>query len=342
MAVFFVANALWWAYRAGATISRAYLDWEAARNNTTLDLAFRRAKGREMDAKSRALLDFVQFNNQFAWTSVQEAAIDTAAVATAGLGLAAKIGLGKRVAAVLGIKSAGVSGALIDGLIDFTGAILTGQATNPLKAIESLLELIGRSEKALKPVTGALQKVVSATATLGLIISPFLAKPGPGTIIALATALPKAIDAVADLFGAIMSLWGVVEPLLPEPGTGVLPGPILPLDPAFRNALLDAGNKAKRPGFRAKVPRPRVKPRFDPETRMELPPEEPGQLTQEQLEILFESERRPDDIKITGPPLPGPESQAQAPPTPGGFFRRVRNASGNLDLLSIIRELKED
>ena len=286
----------------------------------------------------------MEFNNRFAWTSAQEAAIDTAAVATAGLGLAAKIGLGKRIATVLGIKSAGVSGALIDGLIDFSGALLTGQASNPVKAIGNLLDLIGRTEGALKPVTKALQTIVSSTAILGSIISPFLGVgTAPPSRILVLTAIPKAVQAVTDLFGAIMSLWGVVEPLLPEPGTGPITRPILPLDPAFRNALLDVEAKErKRRPFRAKVPRPRTRARFDPETRRELPPEEPAPIPQDILEVLADLPpgRRPDGIEIIQPPIPGPP-EPQRRQNPGVFFRRFRNGTGGLDLLRIIKELKD-
>ena len=242
MSIFFLANALWWGYRAGATIARGYLDWEAARNNTTLDQAFKnyRRRGGAGPVQDR-LIDFVQFNDQFAWTDPQQFAIDSAAVATAGLGLAAKIGLGKRIATVMGVKQAVGLGALIDGVIDFMGALFSstikgGGTINPSDQIGALLSLIAGTKKGIDPLLDSVINVVRASTGLTAIVAPILQKGIPTTPAGFARVIVKApaiLAGITNLFGALVGFWAVAEPLIPD-----LSRRPLPLDPQFRDAAL--------------------------------------------------------------------------------------------------------
>ncbi len=253
MAVFFAANAFWWAYRAGATISRAYLNWEAGRRGTTLEAAFESARFRasrgQLSGDQVLLLRFVESNNRWAWTDSQSFALDTSAFATAGLGLLAKVGLGNRILTVLGIKHAPTAGVIIDGMIDAVGSMLTGG--------EGRLPGVGDTLKAALEVLRGVQQtdlvkhgtaVVTATVKLGSLIQPFLGAPvSPLRAVA---AIPAIINAGAKLFGAILGLWGVVEPLLPEPkpkpATGMRGDPPL-TDPVFRNALAEIEEEPPAP-----------------------------------------------------------------------------------------------
>jgi len=340
VSILFAANALWWGYRMGATLARAYLGFRAQEAGTTLPEAFKDAERRqargEFDAQSRALFAFVKFNDQWAWEDFRSFSIDTAAVATAGLGLAAKIGLGKRIAAVFGVKQVDLGGAVIDSMIDFAGALFSGKVQNPVNLIGEVFSFIAKSREDLAPIFNAGNRVVDASvavgAAIGGILDPKLLTP---------IALGKAIPAVIDLFGAILGLWGVIEPALPKPGT-TLPGAVstpLPLDPAFRNALRDVGKKAGKPDFRSSItPRPRARPRFDPQTRMELPPEDPAPISEELLEKLFkaqeEGKRLPDGITITK--IAGSPATVQRQ-----FFTRRFSRMGQPDLRRIIDELKK-
>ena len=300
MSIFFLANALWWGYRAGATIARGYLDWEAARNNTTLDQAFRnyRRRGGEGALQDR-LIDFVQFNNQYAWTDPQQFAIDSAAVATAGLGLAAKIGLGKRIAAVMGVKQAAGLGTLIDGVIDFTGALFTG-GLNPSDQVTAFLRLISTTKKGINPVLDAVINVVRASTRLTSIVAPILQRGIPDSPAGFARIIVKApaiLAGITNLFGALVGFWAVAEPLLPEIPSGRL---TIPLDPQFRDA-------ARRqvlpldPGLRGEKDRP--EPEADPFSRQR-------KETRDVLEDLLKKRELPT---IHDPPTdPGPP-----PPVPG-------------------------
>ncbi len=253
MPVFFAANAFWWAYRAGATISRAYLNWEAGRRGTTVEAAFEQARFRaargQLSTDEVLLLRFVQFNDRFKWTDPQDFALDTSAVATAGLGMLAKVGLGNRILTTFGVKNAPTAGVIIDGIIDAVGAMLTG-GKSPFPGVGDIVKA------ALEVLTGAQQTdlvkrgtaVVAATVKFGKLIQPFLG--GPVSPLALVTAVPAIVKAAVDLFGSLLGLWGVVEESLPEPkpGRGMRGDPPL-TDPVFRNALAAIERKAPRPIF---------------------------------------------------------------------------------------------
>ena len=285
MSVFFLANALWWGYRAGATIARGFLDSQAAQAGTTLDAAFRNAEERgargELNQFEQSLIGFVRFNNQYAWTDPAEFAVDTAAVGTAGLGLVAKIGLGKRIATVAGVKAAVPAGNLIDALIDFTGGVLTGslQTPNPADLVRDLFALGRRTEGAVGPVIGAGGKVLEATTGLARVIAPFLGAPlTPATGLKALVALPAAVKAGTDLLGSILNLWSVAEPLIPEIP---LAREALPLDPAFRNALKPPRAPLPLdPAFRNALENalPEVTPDLPPPPPAEPPPVEPEPL----------------------------------------------------------------
>ena len=272
MAILFLANALFWGYRAGATLARAYLGWEAERRGTTLDIAFQRAERRrargEFSDLEAGLLDFVKFNDAWAWESLQDFAIDTSAVATAGAGLAAKLGLGKRLAAVLGVKSAPLTGTIIDAVLDLVGSTIGGNIVNPAGRIKEILNLIAKTEGAV----GALAKVggnlVNATVKLGAVIGPLLG-PTPGGVIGKALqvgiAAPNILNAAVDVFASIMGFWAVAEPLLPEiPAKSI----DLPIDPQFRAAVEEFNKKQifpLDPGLRGRPPtRPRAEPQAEP------------------------------------------------------------------------------
>ena len=304
MSLFFLANALWWGYRAGATIARGYLDWVAAQNNTTLDQAFANYNRRRVGEASAQdlLIDFVQFNDQFAWTDPQQFAIDSAAVATAGLGLAAKVGLGKRIAGVMGVKNAVGLGTLIDGVIDFTGALLTG-GLNPSDQVSALLRLISRTKKGINPVLDAVINVVRASTGLTAIVAPILQRGIPTTPAGFARVIVKApaiLTGITNLFGALVGFWAVAEPLLPEIPSGRLT--TIPLDPQFRDA-------ARRqvlpldPGLRGEG------------DRSEPEPDPFSEQRRETLDILKELVKKRKLPTIRDPPLdPGPP-----PPVPGVF-----------------------
>lgn len=310
MTVLFAANALWWAYRVGATIARGYLGWEAARRGTTLERAFLRAEKRDLSGAERALVDFVKFNDQFAWTTIKDVIIDTSAVATAGAGLLAKLGLGKRIAAVGLVKTAGISGALIDGLIDFTGSVLRG-GLNPADAITDVLNLAGRTQKAIQPITNAGEAVVDATVKLGSIIAPFLSPQA--RVFPLLAAVPTIINAGVDLFASVFSFWGVVEPVIEDlggrrPPAGV--GGTLPaVDPVFREAL-------RRQGEEARVEPPKKPPR---------PPREKGDRPTGGLPTRIDGRQF-----LNAPEVPHDRQM---------FFRRFSRI-GIPDIRRIIEELK--
>jgi len=282
----------------------------------------------------------VQFNDRWAWENVQDFAIDTAAVATAGLGLKAKIGLGKRIATVFGVKHAALGGNVIDGLIDLTGALFSGSGfTTPTQLIGDILTFAAKSRKDLAGLFNAGNAVVDASVRLGTAIGGILdplAKPTD--IILKPVAIGKAIQAGVDLLAALMGFWGVLEPVLPKPGETLTGGGApLPLDPAFRNALLDVGVKAGKPGFLSTIKgRPRVTARF--EGRMELPPEPPAPISEDVLEKLFEAqergERLPDDITITK--IVGSPAMVER-----GLFTRRFSRMGQPDLRRILEELKK-
>lgn len=219
MAAWFAANALWWGYRAGATISRVMLDHFAAQRGMTLEEGFANARLKaqfgQISGDELNLVRFVEFNDKWRWTSAKDFALDTSAMATAGLGLLAKVGLGNRVLAVLGVKSAPTAGVLIDGIIDAVGALLTGGKAG-VPGVGDILQ------GALEVLTGVQQtaavkhgtNVVNATVKLGNLIGPFLGKPltAPG----LLTTGGAIIGAGAQLLASIVGLWGAVEEHLPE------------------------------------------------------------------------------------------------------------------------------
>ena len=303
MSIFFLANALWWGYRAGATIARGYLDWEAARNNTTLDVAFAnyRRRGGEGVLQDR-LIDFVQFNNQFAWTDPQQFAIDSAAVATAGLGLAAKIGLGKRIAAVMGVKNAVGLGTLIDGVIDFTGALFAG-GLDPSDQVTAFLRLISTTKKGINPVLDSVINVVRASTGLTAIVAPILQRGIPTTPAGFARVIVKApaiLAGITNLFGALVGFWAVAEPLIPD----LSRRPDILLDPQFRDAALRQVLPLD-PGLRRGLEEDTIGPEPDPF-------QEKRDATRRVLEDLVKKRKLPT---IHDPPTdPG-----DPPPVPGVF-----------------------
>ena len=344
-------NAAWWSYRAAATVSKAWLDQRAAQEGTTLDLAFQRAFAREpVGSFNHNLLRFVAFNNSWAWTDATEFAIDTAAVGTAGLGLKAKVGLGKRVLAVMGVKQAVPLGAIIDGIIDFVGVMIS-PGVKPETALKKLLNIIERTQKGVDPTVDAFNNVLRATLGLGQIIEPIVKGGIPTTplgIFRLAVAAPQILSGVTNVFSSLLGLWGAVEPLIPE-----LPGrTVLPVDPQFRDAVRKF-NASKviplDPGLRRGLEpsrtlstteikgRPRQKAKF--EGRREVAPDSGSPVTDEILEALLEAQERgdrlPDGIEIKTMLVPG-ELQAGR----GQFLSRFRGKNAS-DLRLIIQELKK-
>lgn len=337
MAAWFAIQALWWGYRAGATLGRGYLDWQAAQHGTTLEEGFKNAKLKaqfgQLNAFEAALVQFVEFNNRFAWTDFVDFAVDTSAVATAGAGLAAKIGLGKRIATVLGVKAAGPEGVFIDAMIDVVGSLLQGGKTgipgNPVGAVKGLMNLFAKTGSELAPVVKAAEGILTATSALGSIVTPFLGirdiPSAVGAVPQLVTALPRAIDALTNLVGSIFNFWGQVEPLLPErPPLG---------EPGSRNLLRE---------LRGDVPRPREvwltplsgDPPPTPEGGFKPPP---GVDYEEWLHggMLPKDIRKFIPIIVPPPPI-GPvtdEDRLQ-------FSRRARNSGGASDLRRILEELK--
>ena len=352
MALFFLLNAIWWGYRAGATISKGYLEHLAVQNRTTLDLAFERAFRREeargvLGAGNIALLKFVQFNNEWAWKDAQSFAIDSAAVGTAGLGLAAKVGLGKRVLAVMGVKHAAPLGIIVDGVIDFLGVMIQPGA-NPDTAIKRLLNIIGKTQKGVDPTVDAFNNVLRATVGLGTIIEPLVGlgvPTGPLGVFRIIAKAPQILNGVTNVFASLLGLWGVVEPLIPEVGKTVLP-----VDPAFRDAVRKF-NRSKvlplDPGLRRGLEpskttltttpikgRPRTKAKF--EGRREVAPDSPA-VADDVLQILLEAQekglRLPDGVEVKTMLVPG-EVRAK-----GSFLSRF-SGRNRTDLRDIIAELK--
>ena len=347
MALFFFLNAIWWAYRASATVSKGYLDYLAAERGTTLDLAFRRAETRITDPTAKALLAFVKFNNKWAWTDSTEFAIDTAAVGTAGLGLAAKVGLGKRVLTVMGVKHAVPLGAIIDGIIDFVGVMIKPGAS-PESALKRLLGIISKTQRGVDPTLDAFNNVLRATVGLGQIIEPLVGAGIPSSGVGLFRIIAKApqiLNGVTNVFASLLGLWGVVEPLIPELGKAALP-----TDPAFRDAVRKF-NRSKvlplDPGLRRGLEpsralsttaikgRPRVRPKF--KGRREIAPDSGEPLTDEILQTLLEAQekghRLPDGVEIKTMLVPGEVARK------GSFLSRF-SGRNRTDLRDILQELK--
>ena len=350
--IFFFLNAVWWAYRAAATVSKGYLDFLAAENRTTLDLAFTRAFARERErgvlgAGNVALLQFVQFNNKWAWDNPTDFAIDTAAVGTAGLGLLTKTSLGKRVLTVMGVKHAVPLGAIIDGVIDFVGVMISPGA-NPGDALKKLLGIISRTQKGVDPTLDAFNNVVRATTGLGQIIAPLVGSgipTGPVGIFRIVAQAPAILNGVTNVFASLLGLWGAVEPFIPQAKT------VLPVDPQFRDQVRKF-NRSKilplDPGLRRGLEpsrtlttteikgRPRIKAKF--EGRREVAPDTGDPLSDDVLELLLlaqdEGKRLPDGIEIKTMLVPGEIERR------GSFLSRFRGRSAT-DLQEILRELKK-
>ena len=348
MALFFFLNAAWWAYRAAATVSKGYLDHLAAERGTTLDLAFKRSETRITDPTAKALLAFVKFNNQWAWTDAQSFAIDTAAVGTAGLGLLTKTNLGKRVLTVMGVKHAAPLGAIIDGIIDFVGVMIKPGAS-PESALKRLLGIISKTQKGVDPTIDAFNNVLRATVGLATIIEPLVGAGIPSSgvgIFRVIVKAPQILNGVTNVFASLLGLWGVVEPLIPELGHAALP-----TDPAFRDAVRKF-NRSKvlplDPGLRRGLEpsralsatpikgRPRQKARF--KGRREVAPDSGSPLTDEVLQTLLEAQeeghRLPDGVEVKTMLVPGEVARK------GSFLSRF-SGRNSTDLRDILQELKK-
>lgn len=277
MGIVFAANAIWWAFKASSTISKGYLDWEASRRGTTLDNAFEgywRARGRgetrtslggfpgKVPFAADAVVWFTQMTSGFAWKSVREAAIDTAAVGTAGFGLGMKWSLGRRIAATLGIKQSVLGGTIIDAVIDMTGAMLTrsnkGGTLNPAVVVNGILEVIAGNREDLAQATQAAQGVLRASVGLSAAIQPFIGAfqggGAAGAIGALAAA-PGVFAAGVNVFASLLGFWNTVEPMLPETPAKPKTKTIV-TDPGLRNAYRSV--YPIDPGFRGEVTQEKV------------------------------------------------------------------------------------
>ena len=248
----------------------------------------------------------MQFNDAWAWETLQDFAIDTSAVAVAGAGLAAKIGLGKRVAGVLGVKTSPITGTIIDAVIDLVGSTITkGFGFNPSDKITEILNLIGRTESAIAPLGKAGANLIRATTALGAVIFPLLptGPPSIGQGLKVVIALPAIVTAAVNVFGAIMSFWAVAEPLIPE----LPPGRIdLPLDPQFRQAAKKFAQHQifpLDPGFRGET------------SRVLTAAERAEQEKQERFKAQRDATQKFID-ELVGPPPPLPT--IQDPPTDPG------------------------
>ncbi len=293
-------------------------------------------------------MNFVEFTDGYKWTDLQDFTIDTSAVATAGLGLVAKIGLGKRVATVLGIKQAGVAGNLIDGLLDFTGSVFRGSATSAglQGALLDLFKLAEKTEGALQPLFKAGENVIRASTAFAAVAAPLL---GPvttpaGALARIARGLiaaPALLEAGVNLLGALTGFWGVAQPLLPE--IPAKPGNVF-LDPQFHDAAEKFAMKNTfplDPGFRGETSRPRrrsqaKRPPRRPTRRTgrEIIPGLPGLGGGGPIDFITQLPSRP--VRLGSPPRP------ILPDIAGPRFKaRFRGRIGVSDLQEIIRELKK-
>lgn len=274
MAILFAANAIWWAFRTSNTLTGAWLDSLAADRGTTVENAFEgywRAKARGEDratylgihgTTADALVWFVQFGYGRRYTKLSDFLIDTAAVGTTGLGLAAKRGLGERILATLGVRTAETSGSIIDGIIDMVGGFVSGSGSaNIGDILKSVFDLAKLFEEETDPVTKAAAGLIASTAQLTGIIAPILSGGvNFGTAVRALVAIPNIFAAAVNVFGAVLGFLGVVNDALPEDSKPKVK--TIVTDPQFRAAVEAAKKKVPKgvdPGFFASKSKPPVR-----------------------------------------------------------------------------------
>ena len=248
----------------------------------------------------------------------------------------------------MGVKQAVPLGAIVDGIIDFVGVMISPGA-NPQDAIKKLLGIITKTRKGVDPTLDAFNNVVRATLGLGQIIEPAIGSGfTPLGLFRLAAKAPQILAGVTNVFASLLGLWGAVEPFIPQAK------PVLPVDPAFRNQVrkfnrskilpLDPGLRrglepttARRFDLSTITPRPRTKAKF--EGRREVAPDTGEPLTDSILQILGEAQekglRLPDGIEIKTVLVPGTLQAKQR------FLNRFKGDNAT-DLRAVIEQLKKD
>ena len=248
----------------------------------------------------------------------------------------------------MGVKQAAPLGAIIDGIIDFVGVMISPGA-KPETALKRLLNIISHTQKGVDPTVDAFNNVLRATVGLGQIIEPLVGQgvpTGPLGVFRIISKAPQILNGVTNVFASLLGLWGAVEPFIPDVRRQLLPtdprfrdavrkfnaSKVLPLDPGLRRGL-EPSRTLSATQIKG---RPRTKPKF--EGRREVAPDSGSPVTDEILEALLEAQekghRLPDDIKIKTMLVPG-EVQER-----GSFLSRFRGKNAT-DLREIIAELKK-